>query len=278
MRKITALAFLSAILLTACSAPPEHNANTGDDPAPKQSALTESPKINLPSDPKSFAGWQLEQTNRVAGDQTVYMCPAACKVENHQMDVNYTLTSADWNVYVYSDSRKLIYHGLFKDMIQARKEQQESAEKTSNTEDTQSAYQAGDTDTISGLKATCYTAKTKNPENPGQDTITEMWFTNDIDLPIQYSQLQIQPGTGLPDHGVLLRMAVTEEGEKNTIFDTVSAKQLQIAPDIFKLPAGYGSAADEAAVTLGDEEGSALQDMYHGLQQQSNKDQTDDSK
>ncbi len=286
MQKILtrALAFIVLLVLSGCSSGPGAPASSvGSDSSvsPDNAPPTaQAVSVNLPSDPKLLAGWVLQQTNQVAGSQIVHLCPAACRLENREMDVNYVVTSADWKVYAFSDSRKLLYQTSFDGLMQSRKEQQQVVDKMAKeTGDADTPYERGDKETICGLSATRYSSKSgKDPENPNvPGSVTEMWFTSDIQLPSKFSQLQMQPGEGLPAQGILLRMTVTEEGEKTTILDTVSVKRMQISPDTFRVPPDYTVAASEAVVTMGEEEGAALQDMYHGMEKPSSAPSSDDT-
>lgn len=258
------LASIAIVMLAGCSGRsadgPSSSSDSNNEDQNNSAGHKAQVHVNLPADPKQFSGWVLEQSNQLLGNQTLYVCPAACRLENPRTDATYILTSSDWKVYCFSGGRKLLYQTGFADLMNARKQQADG----DSPAEADSVYHAGGTEVIAGLNATCYTSTAKDKEHPDQPpATTQMWFAQDIDLPANYSDLQMQPAEGLPSRGVLLRMTVTDEGEKTTIFDTISANKLQIPPDKFRPPENYNEAPHETAVTMGEEEAESLDEMYH---------------
>jgi hypothetical protein len=245
---------LCVALLAGCSPAKEESSVSESDNSPSPAADV---RVNLPADRNQLNGWVLEQSNSVGGNGTLYLCPAACRLKNTDRGVSYVVTAADWKVYVYNDSRKLVYQTTF-DVLMKQRPAQEG--------DGISPYQKGSTAKIAGFNATQYLSKaTIEGDHGKQENITELWFTAEIDLPVKFSELQVQTRKGLPERGVLLRAEITEEGEKTTILDTTSVKKEALDPSVFQVPSGFAAAASEGVVTMGEVEGEALQNIYEGL-------------
>ncbi len=223
------------------------------------------------------------------GKQTAIMSGAGCKVNNQELDVTYVVTNPDFNVAVYSDSRKICYKTTMDGMLQARRQQQAAVQamgQISGAQDT--PYTRAATGTIAGLNATQYISKSGHSNfdriAEGLDgtktgaTTSEMWFTNDINVPARFSRLSANPKTssGLPTQGVLLRMvSTTGDGVRMVTLDTVAAKKVQINPSEFSFPVGYKAASSEMEVAFGEGAGGLNQLFNQIAQPDTKQDLTD---
>lgn len=236
-------------------------AQQSNQQSPQPSA---APLFSMFSNPNE--GWVLDQSSQMLGKQTAIMSGAGCKVNNQELDITYVVTNPDFRVAVYSDSRKICYLTTMDGMLAGRRKQKaamESIGQISGAKDT--PYVKAATGTIAGLNATQYVSQSAHDNfdrivdgldgTKSKPTVTEMWFTNDINVPAQFSRLSANPknSNGLPSQGVLLRMAsTTGDGVKMVTLDTVAARKVQINPNVFQFPAGYKAASSEMEVAYGD--------------------------
>ncbi len=250
----------------------------GSQGSAAQSQQNSAPLFAAFSSPKE--GWILYQTSQMLGKQTAIMSGAGCKVNNQELDVTYIVTNPDYNVAVYSDSRKLCYRTTMEGILQARKQQQAAVQAIGNVTGAQDTpYVKAASGVIAGLNATQYISQSSHGRvdklmegidgTKSSPTISELWFTNDINVPARFSRLSANPKTssGLPTQGVLLRMAsTTGDGVKMVTLDTVAAKKMQIPPSTFSFPTGYKAASSEMEVAYG-QGGEGLNQLFKQMAQ-----------
>lgn len=200
-------------------------------------------------------GCILHQTGQFTGDQTVYITPDSAKVVNELVGITYIVKNGGKEIAIFSDKKKLCLLTNFEKLHQEHLQRKKLIDEVQAARgEKETPFEKGKTENIAGLNATEYFSVEPASDGEGKGTRSEIWITDDVKSPENFSKLQSTRVSGLPSRGIPLRMVVDiGDGEPVKSLDTVKVeKDVDIPASTFEIPKGYTAASSEMEVVTGE--------------------------